>query len=115
MPASNWAIESRRCLTIFSMTASTSASVSSLALVDLALLDRGEQQADRRQARGRLRAHRGLHVFGDAGLEGHRRVLEVGAAKQKGANRFAPSSADTAFDATRQYSFGGSCWLRRRL
>ena len=48
------------------------------ALVDLALLDRSEQHADRRQPFGRrLRAHRGLHVFGDAVFQGHVEFTEA--------------------------------------
>jgi len=46
-----------------------------LALVDLTLLDGREQQADRRQPRGILRAHGVLHVVLDAGLEGHGRQM----------------------------------------
>ncbi|KGX49632.1 hypothetical protein Y025_5577 [Burkholderia pseudomallei TSV32] len=42
------------------------------ALVDLALLDRGEQQADRREPLAFLRAHRGLHVFTDLVSQTHR-------------------------------------------
>ena len=41
------------------------------ALVDLALLAGREQAADGQQPRRVLRAHRGLHVFGDLFLEGH--------------------------------------------
>jgi len=41
------------------------------ALIHLALLQRSEQQADRRQARRVLGAHRGLHVFGDSCFERH--------------------------------------------
>ena len=40
-----------------------------LPLVNLALLDRGQQQPDRRQARGIFRAERRFHVVGDAGFE----------------------------------------------
>ena len=41
------------------------------ALVHFTLLDRGLHHADRSEALGRARAHRGLHVFGDALFEGH--------------------------------------------
>ena len=44
------------------------------ALVDLALLDGGEQAADREQAVGVARAHREFHVVGDAILQGHVRA-----------------------------------------
>ena len=44
-------------------------------------------------------------------------VVGAGDGKCKGANRFAPfenrMKAQDAFGY--QYSFGGSCWLRRRL
>ena len=42
------------------------------ALVDFALLQRGEQAADGQQPRRVFGAHRGLHVFGDLVFEAHR-------------------------------------------
>jgi len=67
-------------------------------LVDLALLDGGEQQADRRQARGIAAAHRRLHVLGDPCLQVHVRLLGC-PAPPRGEHGAAPSPLIAGADA----------------
>jgi len=61
---SYWLIESRRCLSIFSSTASTSGR-ELLALVDLFLLHGGQNEANRPQPALVAGLHGGLHVVLD--------------------------------------------------
>ena len=68
---SNCAIDSRRCLNIFSITPTTSASRQLDALVDFAAASSPAAAGGSRQARRILGAHRGLHVVVDAGFQGH--------------------------------------------
>ena len=84
---SNCAIESRRCLIIFSIIADDVGVVELDALVDFALLDRGEEQADRPTGAPQSLAR--IAVF--------------------------MSSVICCLSEMLQYSFGGSIWLRRRL
>src|SRR5690606_33313201 len=84
-------------------------------LVDLALLDGGEQQADRRQARGIAAAHRRLHVLGDPCLQVHVRLLGC-PAPPRGEHGAAPSPLIAGADAKSPLRAGldvsGSRWSR---
>ena len=103
-PASNWLIESLRCLIILSMTAVIAASSSVDALVDFALLDRGEQQADRAETLGLTCAHGGFHVVGDLVFETHHSPECVGI--EKPARLIASARASTRIPAW-------DCFLKR--
>src|SRR5664279_4084389 len=91
LPASNCAIESRRCFTILSMTASTSASVSSLrsSTSRCLMAARSSRTVDRRGASFARIAFfmssvmRALSVMAI-------RMWRLAAPKRRGANRFAP-------------------------
>ena len=85
------------------------------ALVDLALLAGRQQHADGRQARRCPGAHGGLHVFGDAVLEGAHVDASSGKPMKEARSGVPRGLCQVGRMTAAQYSFLGSCMLRTRL